>query len=66
MSRTDDPVADFLQRDAEEQAWLAKLPRCAYCNEPIQDEHLYEINGEPICKECLIREHRKWRADYME
>lgn len=59
MYRTDDPLADFLRHDAEEQAWLDSLPICAYCNEPIQDEYYYEINDEPVCEECLNREHRK-------
>ncbi len=66
MHITDDPLADFLRMDAEEQAWLAKRPRCAYCGEPIQDEHLYEINGELICDECLQYNHKKRTDDYME
>jgi formylmethanofuran dehydrogenase subunit E len=66
MCITDDPVADFLRRDAKEQAWLDKLPRCGYCNEPIQDEHCYEINGEPVCEECLNYNHKKHVGLFMD
>jgi formylmethanofuran dehydrogenase subunit E len=59
MYRTDDPYDDFLRHDAEQQAWLDSLPRCAICGEPIQDEYCYEINGENICEECLYENYRK-------
>ena len=33
--------------------YIEKLPKCAYCGEPIQDDYCYEINGEVICEDCL-------------
>ena len=45
--------------DAEQERKLDKLPRCECCGEPIQDDYLYEINGEYICEECLTENHRK-------
>jgi formylmethanofuran dehydrogenase subunit E len=59
MYYTDDPVADFLRYDAEREEKLEKLPRCSECDEPIQDEFCYEINGELICEECMSAYHRK-------
>lgn len=56
---TDDPIADFERYDAEQQAQLDKLPVCCECDEPIQGEYCYEINGEYICEECLEYNHRK-------
>ncbi len=53
MTFTDDPVADFLRHDAEQQAELDKLPRCADCGEPITDDHLFYINDETICPACM-------------
>ena len=50
---------------AQAQA-LAKLPRCSECDEPIQDDYCYEINGELICEECLKDNHRKSTEDYTE
>lgn len=66
MFRTDDPVADFGRYDDEQQRQLEKLPKCAYCNEPIQDDKCYLINDELICPECLEREHEKRTDDYVE
>ena len=43
----------FEMHDAEQEAWLRTLPVCEYCDEPIQDEYLYEIDGEYVCEECL-------------
>lgn len=64
--RTDDPLADFNRWDAEQQAVLNKLPKCAECDEPIQDDCYYEINGECVCPECLDNNHKHWVEDYME
>lgn len=66
MFRTDDPIADAYQHDWEEQRWLEKLPKCVYCDEPIQDDIYFEINGEPVCEECLNEHHRKAVEDYVE
>ena len=66
MFYSDDPVADFNQYDAEQQAKLDKLPRCSECDEPIQSETCYEINGELICEECLENNHKKWVEDFID
>ena len=54
MRTTDDPIADFLRHDAERQRQLDRLPKCAYCHEPIQDNHCYAIDGDLIHFECAI------------
>ena len=43
------------RRQAQE---LKKLPECAYCENPIQDEAAYYINGDWYCERCL-EEHFK-------
>ena len=63
--RTDDPLADFNRWDAEQQAALNKLPKCAECGEVIQSEICYEINDCYICEECLEENHRKWVDDLI-
>lgn len=50
---SNDPLADFEAWDAEQNKQLAKLPVCADCDEPIQDEFAYYINGEWICESCM-------------
>ena len=38
---------------AEQDAQLKRRPRCSYCNEPIQDDYLFDIDGELYCEECM-------------
>lgn len=66
MFITDDPVQDFLNHDREQQARLDKLPKCADCGEPVQDDHYYLINDEVICPICMESNYRKAVDDYVE
>lgn len=63
--RTDDPVADQMRYDAEQQKELEKCPKCSICCEYIQDDYLYEINDELICEECINDNFRKNVEDYI-
>lgn len=63
---TDDPIADFNDHDASVSKWLSSRPICDMCGEHIQDDYLFEINGELICEDCLKTYHRKHVEDYME
>lgn len=65
MFFTDDPVADAARYAAEQEKELDKLPRCDYCDEPIQDDFYFSINGEVICEFCLDRFFRKDVSDYV-
>ena len=56
----------WVQHEAQQQAQLDKLPVCCECDEPIQTDEYYEINGECICPECLESNHRKWVEDYVQ
>lgn len=53
MFYTDDPARDFANWDAEQQRELDRLPECADCGHPIQDETAFYINGEWICEDCM-------------
>lgn len=64
--RTDDPAADFDRWEAEQENWLAKRPVCADCDEPIQDDHYFDINGEAICPDCMEGNYRKEIGEYIE
>ena len=66
MSYTDNPIEDFNRWDAEQTEQLKRLPKCAECGKPIQDEECYEINDELICPNCLEENHRKQTSDYIE
>lgn len=66
MSYTGDPIRDFEAWDAERQAGIDRLPVCAYCGEPIQDDFCYAINDEPVCEECLKEHFRKHTDDFID
>lgn len=48
-----DNYSKWEKHERQAEAWLAKRPVCCYCDEPIQDDFCYEINGELICDDCL-------------
>lgn len=72
MIWTDDPVADFHDYDAEQQAALEKCPVCCECGDEgyIQDEHYYVVEGKIYCEEHFdeyVNENfRKDTEDYIE
>ena len=53
MPYSDDPLLDFERWDREQTKLLDELPVCADCEEPIQDETAYYINGDWICDDCM-------------
>lgn len=63
---TDNPIADFLRYDSEQEKQLSRLPKCSECRERIQDDEYYEIDRKLICPDCLIENHRFWTCDYIE
>jgi hypothetical protein len=52
MFYTDDPCADFLRHDREQERALARLPICCRCKEHIQGD-VYDFYGELVCEECV-------------
>lgn len=56
---TDDPISDFHEYDAECEDWLYSRPICDICDEHIQDDFYFEINGEKICECCMNENFRK-------
>lgn len=47
------------QHQAEQDRAEGNLPECSECGEKIQDDFCFEIDGEPICDDCMSRNHRK-------
>lgn len=66
MFWSDDPVRDAERYFAEQDRQLERLPVCSYCEEPIQDEHFYLINGDAYCESCLDNHFRKHIEDYID
>lgn len=63
MFCTDNPLYDFAMHDAEQQAELDKLPKCAECGNPVQYEEAFYINGDWICESCM-NGYRRTVNDY--
>jgi formylmethanofuran dehydrogenase subunit E len=66
MRYSDDPGADYDAFDREQTDWVEARPVCAICGEHIQDEYLFNIDGDLICEECLIYHYRKSTDDFIE
>jgi formylmethanofuran dehydrogenase subunit E len=43
----------FLKHEAEQEKWLKSRPICSSCKEPIQEDHLYRIDGKNYCESCI-------------
>lgn len=65
MYYSDDPVRDAERHMEDQDRQLERLPVCATCDEPIQDDYYFLINDEVMCKDCLIRDYRKNTEDYV-
>ena len=65
-----DPLRDFDAWDSEREEKMDKLLTCECCGEPLQDDYLYDFDGDLVCEECMldyVRENfRKKTEDYME
>ena len=62
--RTDDPISDFNRHQEDMDRQLEERPRCSQCDEPIQEDFCFEINGEAICIGCM-ENFRKYTTDLM-
>lgn len=46
----------------EAEKWLENRPVCDICGQPIQDDHMYEIDNETVCEYCLPGWLRQFRV----
>ena len=60
-----DNYSQWERHEAEKEDWLARLPVCSECHEPIQDERCYIFDGELICQSCLETYHEVNTDDYI-
>jgi hypothetical protein len=63
---SDDPARDAERYAAEQDKQIEILPKCAHCGHEIQDERLFDFNGELYHIECAKEEFLKWTEDYIE
>lgn len=48
-----DNYSQWEEHERKQEAWLRKRPVCADCDQHIQDETAFYINGEWICEDCM-------------
>lgn len=65
MPYTDNPLADFEGWDREQNKQLEQLPVCSHCGQAIQEEELWDINGELYHIDCAESEFKKRTEDYI-
>jgi hypothetical protein len=65
MIYTDDPVRDEMRYTEELEAKLEKMPVCSHCKNHIQDDYLFDIDGEIYCEEHALELFRKNTEDYI-
>ena len=53
------------RHDREAERWLSKRPVCYECDNHIQDDWLFEFDGELICGDCLMLNHQKLTENYI-
>lgn len=47
-----DPLEDFERLDREDAQWRRRRPSCCRCGEPIQEETLWNVDGDLYHEEC--------------
>lgn len=55
-----DPYRDFNRWNDEQEERLAELPECEECGEHIQDEYLWDIDGQILCEDCARKLYRRF------
>ena len=63
--RFGDPEADFARREREQEEWLKKRPKCAYCGQHIQDERLMHIDLSCYHFECAEKVFGEDTEDFI-
>ena len=53
MMDAPDNYSQWESHEQQQEAWLQKRPVCADCDEHIQDESAFYINGEWVCERCI-------------
>lgn len=66
MFYTDDPLSDFERWDMEQSRQLARCPVCSRCGEPIQEEDLWDFDGDLYHTDCAEIEFKRNTEDYIE
>lgn len=54
-----DNFSQWEAHEAEMEQRLQRRPVCSYCDEPIQEEHYFYLNGRIFCDDCMNQKYRR-------
>lgn len=54
ITAVEGPYERWLRNENRKEARLSKCPICAMCEEPIQEEYGYRLDGELYCWNCAL------------
>ncbi len=60
-----DNYSQWESHEAKQEKWLNSLPVCNYCGHPIQDEKLFDFDGDCYHVDCITKQYLKWTEDYI-
>lgn len=49
---TDNPDRDLERHERQQEEWIKSRPVCYQCEEPIQEEFMFEYENEIFCPNC--------------
>ena len=56
----------YVRHEAKQNAMLERLPVCCCCGKRIQDDVLYDINGDLYCEDCMKEEFMRSVDSYID
>ena len=59
-----DAYDQWRSHNAKQEAWLERQPTCCHCNKKIQDEDLFDINGDLYHEDCARECFGRKTEDY--
>lgn len=63
--RCGDPLDDFDRLDRLQSQRESMLPVCDKCNQPIDDDIYFDIDGEILCDKCMHDRYSRSTEDYL-
>ena len=61
-----DNYSQWEAREAKREAWLLSRPVCQFCKHPIQEDRLFDIDGDLYHTECAETLFRRSTEGYVK
>ena len=55
----------FCEHETQQENMLSRMPQCCECGEHIQEEHLFDVNGDLFCFDCMKANFERETEEYM-